>query len=121
LQDQARPIQVDDRSHADRRGVLDDRAGRMLHGAWPRFSHAPVQLNQPEIARLDALTGEEFEMALMATMIRQNRLAVIEVRKAPGKAVHQELIDLAAETDSTLTLDVANLPDLQCNLFGNCS
>lgn len=87
---------------------------------WYGLSHAPAPTDQPELARLDSLSGAAFEQAALASLIRQNRLAILEGRKAPDKAVHQELLDLASESVSAQVLAMSMLQSSLCDWYGSC-
>jgi uncharacterized protein (DUF305 family) len=89
---------------------------------WYGVQHEPVMKRQDErmVARLAALSGEEFEVAFMTQMIRHHSIALRRARDCQRRASHEELKTMCQMMEQMQTAEIVQLREWLCQWYENC-
>lgn len=89
---------------------------------WYGVTHEPVMMpgHMREMEKLAALSGVEFEVAFMQTMIKHHQGAVREGSQCMTRAYHEELRTLCEDMTVTQTLEIAQMREWLCEWYSIC-
>ena len=91
-------------------------------GDWYGVSHEPDMKpgDMRKIEKLAALSGAEFEIAFMESMIRHHRKAIVEAERCIDRAFHAELRDMCREIIETQSAEIAQMQSWLCQWYDRC-
>lgn len=89
---------------------------------WYGVEHQPEMTAgmQRQMQKLAALSGPEFEIEFMKTMIRHHWTAVIRAQQCQEKAYHLELIQLCENIESAQLAEIELMGEWLCAWYGIC-
>ena len=89
---------------------------------WYGVQHEPVMKPKDErmLARLAALTGEEFEVAFMTEMIKHHSIALVRARQCQKRAFHGELTAMCQMMEEAQTAEIAQMHEWLCQWYQKC-
>jgi uncharacterized protein (DUF305 family) len=89
---------------------------------WYGLQHDPQMTpgQQKQMEKLASLSGADFEIEFMKTMIRHHWKAVVRARQCQDKAYHPELIDLCEQIVSTQLAEINQMGDWLCEWYRIC-
>ena len=98
---------------ADLQGWLHD---------WYDVQHEPAMKPKDErmLARLAALTGEEFEVAFMTGMIKHHSIALVRARQCQKRAFHEELTAMCQMMEEAQAAEIAQMREWLCQWYQKC-
>ncbi len=89
---------------------------------WYGISHEPMmnpgQMRQME--RLASLSGAEFEIEFMESMIKHHRMAIREGELCLRRASHEELLDLCENIIATQSGEIRQMEQWLCDWYDRC-
>lgn len=90
---------------------------------WYGLHHEPEMTPgaQQQMKKLAALTGAEFEIKFLKTMIRHHSMAVVRARDCVDKAYHPELIELCENIEVTQLTEVGLMGEWLCRWYDICN
>lgn len=90
--------------------------------AWYGVSYAP-EMSRGDMRRMEklaSLSGAEFEIAFMETMIRHHAQAIREASTCLERAYHTELLDLCENIIVAQTMEIQLMRTWLCDWYGIC-
>ncbi len=89
---------------------------------WYGVTYTPTMKPGAErdLQRLGALSGEEFEIAFMESMIAHHEGAIREARECTRKAYHKQLLRLCESIISAQSAEIAQMERWLCDWYGRC-
>lgn len=89
---------------------------------WYGVQYEPMMKPKDErmLARLAALTGEEFEVAFMREIIKHHSIALVRARQCQKRALHEELIAMCQMMEAAQTAEIAQLREWLCQWYQKC-
>ena len=75
---------------------------------------------QKEMEKLAALSGAEFEIEFMETMIKHHRKAVVRARQCQERAYHEELLEMCEEIEVVQLAEIEQMSDWLCEWYDIC-
>lgn len=89
---------------------------------WYGIEHDPEMTpgGQKQMEKLAGLTGAEFEIRFMETMIRHHRAAVVRARQCQDRAYHDELVELCEGIEATQQAEIQQMADWLCDWYDIC-
>ena len=89
---------------------------------WYGVQHEPVMKPKDErmLARLAALSGEEFEIAFMTEMIKHHSIAIRRARVCEKRAFHEQLIARCQGIMEMQAAEIAQLREWLCQWYEKC-
>lgn len=89
---------------------------------WYGVSHAPVMKrgHEREMAKLAALSPEQFEIAFMEMMIKHHAGAIREGSRCLERAYHDALLDLCAGIIETQAMEIQLMRSWLCEWYAIC-
>lgn len=89
---------------------------------WYGVQHEPVMKPKDErmLARLAALSGEEFEIAFMREMIKHHSIALRRAAQCQRRAFHPELIEMCQMIEEAQIGEIAQLREWLCQWYEIC-
>lgn len=90
---------------------------------WYAVQHEPMMKRKDErmLARLSALTGEEFEAAFMREMIKHHSIALVRARQCQRHAFHSELTEMCQMMEEAQTAEIAQMREWLCQWYQKCN
>ena len=90
---------------------------------WYGVSYAPQMAEgaMQRMARMAGLSGAEFEIAFMKSMIRHHWKAVVRASGCLDRAYHQELVDMCAAIIETQVAEITLMRTWLCQWYGVCN
>ena len=76
---------------------------------------------QRQMERMASMTGAEFEVAFMKSMIRHHWKAVVRASGCIDRAYHEALVDMCAEIIEAQVAEIAQLRAWLCEWYGICN
>ena len=86
---------------------------------WYGISYEP-EVNHDSMARLMSLSGEEFEITFMRTMIRHHSRAVRAATRCVERAYHPDLISMCTGIVQVQLEEIQTLRTWLCQWYGIC-
>ena len=89
---------------------------------WYGITYEPMMKpgDMKMMERMEALTGEQFEITFMEMMIRHHAGAIREAEKCLNKASHSELHSLCTSIIETQSAEIAQMETWLCQWYGRC-
>jgi uncharacterized protein (DUF305 family) len=89
---------------------------------WYSVSYAPEMTNgeMQQMAKLQELSGAEFEIAFMEMMIRHHRQAIREAERCMDRAYHGELVTLCQNIIEAQSAEIQQMQTWLCEWYGIC-
>lgn len=89
---------------------------------WYGIEHEPEMTPgmQKEMEKLAALSGAEFEIEFMETMIKHHRKAVVRARQCQERAYHEELLEMCEEIEVVQLAEIEQMSDWLCEWYDIC-
>jgi uncharacterized protein (DUF305 family) len=89
---------------------------------WYGLEHEPEMTAgmQKQLEKLAALSGAEFEIEFMETMIKHHRKAVVRARQCQDRAYHEELIAMCEQIETTQVAEIQQMSDWLCEWYDIC-
>ena len=90
--------------------------------SWYGITYAPMMKpgDMKMMERMEALSGEEFEIMFMEMMIRHHSSAIREAEKCLDKASHPELHSLCTSMIETQSAEIDQMETWLCQWYGRC-
>jgi len=89
---------------------------------WYGVTHAP-QLTagqEQQLDRLSSLSGADFEIALMESLIRHHALAIVRAERCLNQAQHASLLDMCGEIVAAQSAEISMLQTWLCEWYDRC-
>lgn len=89
---------------------------------WYDVSYEP-QMRPGEMRRMErlaSLSGPEFEIAFMESMMKHHRAAIREAQRCLRRASHPELRDLCEDIIEAQTAEIAQMRQWLCKWYDRC-
>lgn len=106
---------------ADQSGEIEEMQSQL--GDWYGVMHAP-EMKPNEMRnmerRMGSLSGAEFEIVFMKSMIRHHRRALVEAGRCVDRAFHSELRDMCEEMIEMQSAEIAQLQSWLCEWYDRC-
>ena len=89
---------------------------------WYDMTYEPQMTKKMErqLAFLESLTGEAFEIAFLEMMIEHHMMAIKEGGKCVKKAYHEELIEMCQDIVATQSEEVMMMEMWLCDWYDIC-
>lgn len=89
---------------------------------WYGIDHEPQMTPgaQKQMQKLSSLSGAEFEIEFMKTMIRHHATAVVRAQQCQEKAYHPELIQLCGDIEAAQMAEIELMTNWLCEWYGIC-
>ena len=89
---------------------------------WYGIEHEPEMTPgmQKEMEKLAALSGAEFEIEFMETMIKHHRKAVVRARQCQERAYHEELLEMCEGIEVVQLAEIEQMSDWLCEWYDIC-
>lgn len=89
---------------------------------WYGITHEPQMTPgmQRQMDKLAALSGAEFEIALMTMMIRHHWQAIVKASQCVDKAYHGELIAMCEDIMAAQSAEIIEMREWLCSWYGVC-
>ena len=76
---------------------------------------------QRQMERMAVMTGAEFEIAFMKSMIRHHWKAVVRASGCIDRAFHPELVAMCADIVEAQAAEITQMRTWLCDWYGICS
>lgn len=90
---------------------------------WYGVSYTPEMSNKGsrQLARLSSLSGSEFEIAFMESMIEHHEAAIREAGTCLDRAAHRQLLRLCESVIAAQSAEIEQLQEWLCTWYGRCA
>lgn len=92
-------------------------------GDWYGITHEPEmkpnEMRQLE-RRMGSLSGAQFEIEFMKSMIRHHRMALVQAERCVDRAFHSELRDMCEQMIEMQAAEIAQLQSWLCQWYDRC-
>jgi uncharacterized protein (DUF305 family) len=90
---------------------------------WYGVQHEPAMTpgGERQMQKMAALSGAEFEIAFMKSMIRHHWMALVKAGQCQGRAYHEELIAACHEMEMMQSAEIETMGNWLCEWYDICN